>query len=45
MENCSGEAFVIASVLNTNPWTYNIKDLNGDKILGSNQVELFLTKL
>ena len=26
---------IIDSVLKTNPWTYKIKDLNGDKIIGS----------
>ena len=29
IENCSKETFVIDSVLKTNPWTYEIKDLNG----------------
>ena len=29
------ELFVTDSVLNTNPWTYTIKDLNGEKKLGS----------
>ena len=27
------EIFVIDSVLKTNPWTYKIKDLNGEKII------------
>ena len=29
IENCSKETFSIDSVLKTNPWTYEIKDLNG----------------
>ena len=31
----SRETFIIDSVLTTNPWTYKIKDLNGEKIIGS----------
>ena len=31
----STEMFVIDSVLKTNPWTYQIKDLNGGKIIES----------
>ena len=27
--------FIINSVLKTNPWTYNLKDLNGERIIGS----------
>ena len=27
--------FIINSVLKTNPWTYKIKDLNGEKTIGS----------
>ena len=34
-ENWSREIFIIDSVLKTNPWTYKIKDLNGEKIMGS----------
>ena len=34
-ENWSREIFIIDSVLKTNPWTYEIKDLNGEKIIGS----------
>ena len=34
-ENWSSEIFVTDSVLKTNPWTYKIKDLNGEKIIGS----------
>ena len=33
--NWSREIFIINSVLKTNPWTYKIKDLNGEKIIGS----------
>ena len=33
-ENWSREIFIINSVLKTNPWTYKIKDLNGEKIIG-----------
>ena len=29
------EIFIIDSVLKTNPWTYEIKDLNGGKIIES----------
>ena len=34
-ENWSREIFIIDSVLKTYPWTYKIKDLNGEKIIGS----------
>ena len=34
-ENWSREIFIIDSVLKTNPWTYKIKYLNGEKIIGS----------
>ena len=34
-ENWSTKIFIIDSVLKTNPWTYKIKDLNGEKIIGS----------
>ena len=30
-ENWSREMFVIDSVLKTNPWTYKLKDFNGEK--------------
>ena len=33
-ENWSREIFIIHSVLKTNPWTYKIKDLNREKIIG-----------
>ena len=42
----SREIFIIDFVLKTNPWTYKIKDLNGEKIMGSFcEKELFLSKL
>ena len=42
----SREIFIIDFVLKTNPWTYKIKDLNGEKIMGSfYEKELFLSKL
>ena len=31
-ENLSREIFLIDSALKTNPWTYKIKDSNGEKI-------------
>ena len=34
-ENWSREIFIIDSGLKTTPWTYEIKDLNGEKIIGS----------
>ena len=34
-ENWSREIFIIDSVLKTNAWTYKIKDLNGEKIIGT----------
>ena len=34
-ENWSREIFIIDSVLKANPWAYKIKDLNGEKIIGS----------
>ena len=34
-ENWSREIFIIDSVFKTYPWTYKIKDLNGEKIIGS----------
>ena len=34
IENWSREIFVIDSLLNTNSWTYKIKDLNGERIVG-----------
>ena len=33
--NCSEEVFVICKVKNTVPWTYCIKYLNGEKIIGT----------
>ena len=34
-ENWSREIFIIDSILKTNPWTYKLKGLYRDKILGS----------
>ena len=34
-KNWSREIFITDSVLKTNPWTCKIKDLNGEKIIGS----------
>ena len=34
-ENWSREILIIDSALKTNPWTYKLKDLNGEKIIGS----------
>ena len=34
-ENWSREMFIIDSVLKTNHWTYKIKDLNREKVIGS----------
>ena len=33
-ESWSREICIIDSALKTNPWTYKIKDLNGEKIIG-----------
>ena len=45
-ENWSREIFIVDSVLKTNPWTYKIKDLNGEKIIESfDEKELLLNKL
>ena len=44
IENWSREIFIIDSDLQTNPWTYKIKDLNGGKIIESFN-EFFLNKL
>ena len=34
-ENWSRERFIIDSLLKTNPLTYKVKELNGEKIIGS----------
>ena len=34
-ENWSREIFIFDSVFKTNSWNYKIKDLNGEKIIGS----------
>ena len=45
-KNWSREIFVIDSVLKTNAWTYETKDLNGEKIDGSfYEKELLLCQL
>ena len=33
--NWSEEVFVVNKIKNTVPWTYEINDLNGEKIIGS----------
>ena len=33
-ESWSREICIIDSALKTNPWTYKIKDLNGERIIG-----------
>ena len=46
IKNLSKETLVIDSVLKTNKWTNNIKDLNGEKIIESfYEIELLLSKL
>ena len=45
-ENSSREIFIIDIVLKTNPWTYKLKNLNGEKIIGSfYEKELLLSVL
>ena len=45
-KNWSREIFILDSVLKPNPWTYKIKDLNGEKIIGSfYEKELLRSKL
>ena len=45
IENLSIEIFTINSLLKTNPWTYKIKYLNREKIIGSfHEKELLLSK-
>ena len=34
-ENWSRDIFIIDSVLKNNPWTYELKYTNGEKIIGS----------
>ena len=43
--NWSREIFIIDSVLKTNPWTYKIKDLNGEKIIGSSYEKELLSTI
>ena len=45
-ENYSRQMFIIDSVLKTNHWTYKIKDLNGEKIIGNcYETELLRSKV
>ena len=45
-DNWSTEIFVIDSVLRINPWTYKIKDIKREKIIGGCQgKELLLSGL
>ena len=45
-ESLSRETFINDSVFKNNTWTYKIKDLNGEKIIGSfYEKELLLSKL
>ena len=37
--------FIVNSVLKTNPWTYKIKDLNKEKIIGSFYENNFLLSI
>ena len=38
-ENCLREMFITDSGLKTNPWTYEIKNLNGERIIRSSVAE------
>ena len=42
--NWSEEVFVIKKVKNTVPWTYDINDLNGEEIIGTNQQKFRIEK-
>ena len=45
-ETRSREIFIADSALKTNPWAYEAKDLNGEKIIGSYfEKELLLSEL
>ena len=45
-ENRPREIFIADSTLKTNPWAYETKDLNGEKIIGSYfEKELLLSEL
>ena len=45
-ENWSRGIFILDSLLKTNSWTYKIKGLNGEKVIGSfYQKELLLSEL
>ena len=41
-ENWSGEILIIDSVLKTNPWTYKIKHLIGEKIIENFHERIFV---
>ena len=46
IENWSREIFIIDSVLKPNLWIHKVKDINGEKIMGSfHKKELLLSKL
>ena len=45
-KNWLRDIFIVNSALKINPWTYKIKDLNGEKIIGRMyEKELLLSKL
>ena len=45
-KNWSRETFINDCVLKINPWTYKMKDLNGEKVIGSFYAkELLMSKL
>ena len=44
-ENWSREIFIIDSVLKANPWTYKIKNLNREKIIGSFNEKVLLQSI
>ena len=44
-ENWSEEILIIESLLKTNPQTYKIKDLNGEKIIGGVYKKEFLLSI
>ena len=45
-ENWSRETFINDCALKINPWTYKMKDVNGEKVIGSfYEKELLMSKL
>ena len=44
-ENWTREISITDSVLKTNPYTYKIEDLNGEKVVGSFYEEVFLLSI